>query len=63
MNLGLVAGVTGLIAAGIGLYVMLYAMDFLSEIRGPIILTVEDSGWERVPATAKRHATYKSRTP
>lgn len=41
MDLGLVAGVTGLIAAGIGLYVMLYAMDFFQYLGGkkrPIIL-------------------------
>jgi hypothetical protein len=30
-----------------------------NEIRGPIILIVEESGWEWVPVTALRHATYK----
>lgn len=34
-----------------------YKFD-VNEIRGPIILTVEESGWEWVPVTAKRHATY-----
>ncbi|MBS7651056.1 MAG: hypothetical protein QXN62_06675 [Candidatus Bathyarchaeia archaeon] len=31
----------------------------INEIRGPIILTVENNGWEWVPVTAKRHVTYK----
>ena len=35
-----------------------YEFD-VNEIRGPIILTVEQSGWEWVPVTAKRHVTYK----
>jgi hypothetical protein len=34
-----------------------YKFD-INEIRGPIILTVEENGWEWVPVTAKRHATY-----
>jgi len=36
-----------------------YKFD-VNEIRGPIILTVEENGWEWVPVTAKRHATYGS---
>lgn len=41
-----------------------YTFD-VNEIRGPIIVTVEENGWEWVPVTAKRHATYKQapRTP
>jgi len=35
-----------------------YKFD-VNEIRGPIIATVEENGWEWVPVTAKRHATYK----
>jgi hypothetical protein len=35
-----------------------YKFD-VGEIRGPIILTVEDNGWEWVPVTALRHATYR----
>jgi hypothetical protein len=31
------------------------------EIRGPTISAAEESGWEWVPVTARRHATYKSR--
>jgi hypothetical protein len=34
-----------------------YKFD-VNEIRGPIIVTVEESGWEWVPVTAIRHATY-----
>jgi hypothetical protein len=34
-----------------------YKFD-VNEIRGPIIVTVEESGWEWVPVTARRHATY-----
>lgn len=34
-----------------------YKFD-VNEIRGPIIVTVEGSGWEWVPVTARRHATY-----
>ncbi len=34
-----------------------YTFD-VNEIRGPIIVTVEESGWEWVPVTAKRHASY-----
>jgi hypothetical protein len=34
-----------------------YRFD-VNEIRGPIIVTVEDSGWEWVPVTARRQATY-----
>jgi hypothetical protein len=30
------------------------------EIRGPIISAAEESGWEWVPVTARRHATYES---
>jgi len=37
-----------------------YKFD-VNEIRGPIVLTVEDSEWEWVPVTARRHATYKTR--
>ena len=33
-----------------------YKFD-VNEIRGPIILAVEESGWEWVPVTAKRHVT------
>lgn len=33
-----------------------YKFD-INEIRGPIILTVEENGWEWVPVTAKRHVT------
>lgn len=33
-----------------------YSFD-INEIRGPIILTVEENGWEWVPVTAKRHIT------
>jgi hypothetical protein len=37
-----------------------YDYEFnVNEIRGPIILTVEQSGWEWVPVTAKRHASCK----
>ncbi|MGA3406096.1 MAG: zinc ribbon domain-containing protein, partial [Candidatus Bathyarchaeia archaeon] len=32
-------------------------------IRGPIILTVEQSGWEWVPVTAKRHVACKKAEP
>ncbi len=32
----------------------------IDEIRGPIIEIVKDSGWEWVPVTARRHATFKS---
>lgn len=39
-----------------------YRFD-VNEIRGPIILIVEKSGWEWVPVTAKRHATYRVETP
>jgi hypothetical protein len=35
-----------------------YKFD-INEIRGPIILTVEQNGWEWVPVTAKRHATHE----
>ena len=38
-----------------------YKFD-VNEIRGPIILTVEESGWEWVPVTARRHATYTQAT-
>ena len=38
-----------------------YKFD-IDEIRGPIILTVEDNGWEWVPVTAIRHATYRQLT-
>jgi hypothetical protein len=31
----------------------------VNEIRGPIINVVEDGGWEWVPVTGQRHATYK----
>jgi hypothetical protein len=34
-----------------------YKFD-VNEIRGPIIVIVEESGWEWVPVTARRHATY-----
>ena len=34
-----------------------YKFD-VNEIRGPIIVTVEQSGWEWVPVTARRHAVY-----
>ncbi len=34
-----------------------YRFD-VNEIRGPIIVTVEESGWEWVPVTARRHAIY-----
>jgi hypothetical protein len=34
-----------------------YKFD-VNEIRGPLIMTVEESGWEWVPVTARRHATY-----
>lgn len=34
-----------------------YRFD-VNEIRGPIIAVVEESGWEWVPVTAKRHATF-----
>jgi hypothetical protein len=37
-----------------------YKFD-VNEIRGSIIVTVEESGWKWVPDTAKRHATYKQR--
>jgi len=37
-----------------------YKFD-VNEIRGPIVLMVEDGGWEWVPVTARRHATYKAR--
>ena len=33
-----------------------YKFD-VNEIRGPIILAVEENGWEWVPVTAKRHVT------
>ena len=33
-----------------------YKFD-VNEIRGPIILTVEENGWEWVPVTAQRHVT------
>ncbi len=36
-----------------------YKFD-INEIRGPIIVTVEDNGWEWVPVTAQRHATFQS---
>jgi hypothetical protein len=39
-----------------------YRFD-VNEIRGPIILTVEESGWEWVPVTAKRHVTCKKAEP
>ena len=35
-----------------------YKFD-VNEIRGPIIVTVEENGWEWVPVTARRHAIYK----
>lgn len=35
-----------------------YTFD-VNEIRGPIILTVEENGWEWVPVTARRHVSYK----
>ncbi|MEM2842382.1 MAG: hypothetical protein QXZ53_00685 [Candidatus Bathyarchaeia archaeon] len=35
-----------------------YKFD-INEIRGPLIAVVEESGWEWVPVTAKRHVTYK----
>jgi hypothetical protein len=38
-----------------------YKFD-INEIRGPIIVTVEESGWEWVPVTARRHATYTQET-
>jgi hypothetical protein len=38
-----------------------YKFD-VNEIRGPIIVTVEESGWEWVPVTARRHATYTQAT-
>jgi hypothetical protein len=38
-----------------------YKFD-IDEIRGPIVLTVEDNGWEWVPVTAMRHATYRQLT-
>ncbi len=38
-----------------------YKFD-VNEIRGPIIVTVEESGWEWVPVTARRHATYTQTT-
>jgi len=34
-----------------------YKFD-VNEIRGPIILIVEENGWEWVPVVAKRHAIY-----
>lgn len=35
-----------------------YDYEFnVNEIRGPIILAVEENGWEWVPVTAKRHVT------
>lgn len=34
-----------------------YKFD-INEIRGPIIAVVEESGWEWVPVTAKRHVTH-----
>lgn len=39
-----------------------YEFD-VNEIRGPIILTVEQSGWEWVPVTAKRHVACKKAEP
>jgi len=36
-----------------------YKFD-VNEIRGPIIMVVEEGGWEWVPVTAKRHAAYGS---
>jgi len=36
-----------------------YKFD-VNEIRGPIILTVEENGWEWVPVTAKRHVISRS---
>ena len=37
-----------------------YKFD-VNEIRGPIILTVEENGWEWVPVTAKRHVLHHSK--
>jgi hypothetical protein len=34
-----------------------YKFD-INEIRGSVIVTVEENGWEWVPVTAMRHATY-----
>ena len=31
----------------------------IDEIRGPIIDTVKENGWEWVPVTARRHTTYR----
>lgn len=37
-----------------------YSYNFdIDEIRNPIIAIVRENGWEWVPVTAKRHATYK----
>jgi hypothetical protein len=38
-----------------------YRFD-IDEIRAPIIATVEANGWEWVPVTGKRNATYPGRT-
>jgi hypothetical protein len=35
-----------------------YKFD-INDIRQPVIVAVEESGWEWVPVTARRHATYK----
>ena len=35
-----------------------YKFD-INDIRRPVIAVVEESGWEWVPVTARRHATYK----
>jgi hypothetical protein len=35
-----------------------YKFD-VNEIREPIIAAVKENGWEWVPVTARRHATYK----
>jgi hypothetical protein len=34
-----------------------YKFD-IDEIRGPIVDTVKENGWEWVPVTARRHTTY-----
>lgn len=39
-----------------------YKFD-IGDIRNPIIATVKENGWEWVPVTAKRHATYQGPPP